>query len=77
MTNLIDLTFHELEALVVSLGEPPYRARQVWQWLWQKGCCDLAAMTDVSKGLRARLAAGGGHCLAAWSRGCSKAPTAR
>ena len=56
MTNLIDLTFHELETLVVSLGEPPYRARQVWQWLWQKDCRDIAAMTDVSKALRARLA---------------------
>lgn len=56
MTNLIDLTFHELEALVVSLGEPPYRARQVWQWLWQKGCREFTAMTDVSKALRARLA---------------------
>ncbi len=56
MTNLIDLTFHELESLVVSLGEPPYRARQVWQWVWQKGCRDINAMTDVSKALRARLA---------------------
>jgi 23S rRNA (adenine2503-C2)-methyltransferase len=57
MTNLIDLTFHELEALIVSLGEPPYRARQVWQWLWQKGCRDIGQMTDVSKALRERLAA--------------------
>ncbi len=56
MTNLIDLTFHDLEALIVSLGEPPYRARQVWQWLWQKGCRDIGQMTDVSKTLRARLA---------------------
>ncbi|HCR13182.1 MAG TPA: 23S rRNA (adenine(2503)-C(2))-methyltransferase RlmN [Solidesulfovibrio sp.] len=56
MTNLIDLTFHELETLIVSLGEPPYRARQVWQWLWQKGCRDIALMTDVSKALRAKLA---------------------
>jgi len=55
MTNLIDLTFHELETLIVSLDEPPYRARQVWQWLWQKGCRDIAAMTDVSKALRTRL----------------------
>ena len=55
MTNLIDLTFHELESLIVSLGEPPYRARQVWQWLWQKRCREIAAMTDVSKALRARL----------------------
>jgi len=57
MTNLIDLTFHELETLIVSLGEPPYRARQIWQWLWQKGCRDFAAMSDVSKALRERLAA--------------------
>ncbi|MEA5088155.1 23S rRNA (adenine(2503)-C(2))-methyltransferase RlmN [Solidesulfovibrio sp.] len=56
MTNLIDLTFHELETLIVSLGEPPYRARQVWQWLWQKGCRDIELMTDVSKALRAKLA---------------------
>ena len=56
MTNLLDLTFHELESLIVSLGEPPYRARQVWQWLWQKSCRDVAAMTDVSKALRERLA---------------------
>jgi 23S rRNA (adenine2503-C2)-methyltransferase len=56
MINLIDLTFHELETLVVSLGEPPYRARQVWPWLWQKGCRDFAAMTDASKALRTRLA---------------------
>ena len=46
MTNLIDLTFHELESLIVSLGEPPYRARQVWQWLWQKRCREIAAMTS-------------------------------
>jgi len=57
MTNLIDLTFHELESLIVTLGEPPYRARQIWQWLWQKGCRDFAAMSDVSKALRERLAA--------------------
>ena len=56
MTNLLDLTFHELESLIVSLGEPPYRARQVWQWLWQKRCREIAAMTDVSKVLRLRLA---------------------
>ncbi len=55
MTNLIDLTFHELESLIVSLGEPPYRARQIWQWLWQKRCREIEAMTDVSKALRARL----------------------
>ncbi|WP_428563582.1 MAG: 23S rRNA (adenine(2503)-C(2))-methyltransferase RlmN [Solidesulfovibrio sp. DCME] len=65
MTNLTDLTFHELEALIVSLGEPPYRARQVWQWLWQKGCRDISEMTDVSKALRTRLAE---RATIAWPR---------
>ncbi|QLA18295.1 23S rRNA (adenine(2503)-C(2))-methyltransferase RlmN [Desulfolutivibrio sulfoxidireducens] len=55
-TNLVDLSFHELETFLVGLGEAPYRARQVWQWLWQKGCRDIAAFSDVSKSLRAALA---------------------
>ncbi len=63
--NLTDLTFHELEALIVSLGEPPYRARQVWQWLWQKLCRDIELMTDVSKALRTRLSEA---AVIAWPR---------
>ena len=54
--NLIDLSFHELEALLAAMGEAPYRARQIWQWLWQKGCRDIAAFSDVAKSLRAALA---------------------
>jgi 23S rRNA (adenine2503-C2)-methyltransferase len=54
--NLIDLSFHELEALLAAMGEAPYRARQIWQWLWQKGCRDIAGFSDVSKGLRTALA---------------------
>ena len=54
--NLIDLSFHELEALLTAMGEAPYRARQIWQWLWQKGCRDIAAFSDVAKSLRAALA---------------------
>lgn len=61
--NLIDLTFHELEALITGLGQPPFRARQVWQWLWQKGCRDIAAMSDLSKDLRRELA---GAATVAW-----------
>jgi len=53
--NLIDLSFHQLEAFLTDLGEAPYRARQVWQWLWQKGCRDIAGFSDVAKGLRAAL----------------------
>ncbi|GAB6038059.1 23S rRNA (adenine(2503)-C(2))-methyltransferase RlmN [Fundidesulfovibrio butyratiphilus] len=53
--NLLDLGFHELETLVTGLGQPPYRARQVWQWLWQKGATDPEEMTNLSKDLRKAL----------------------
>jgi len=36
-------------------GEKRFRANQVYQWLWQKGAHDFAEMTNLSKGLRAKL----------------------
>ncbi|CAM2056503.1 Dual-specificity RNA methyltransferase RlmN [Desulfovibrionales bacterium] len=55
MINLLDLVLPELEAFVVSLGEPVYRGRQLFRWLWHKGVADLAVMTDLGKGLRVAL----------------------
>lgn len=55
-TNLLDLSLEELRALMAELGEPRFRAEQVWQWLWQKGATDFGRMTNVSKALRAKLA---------------------
>ncbi len=46
-----------LEALVVSLGQPKFRGRQIYGWLWQKGARSFDAMTDLPKTLRERLAA--------------------
>ena len=40
-----------------ELGEPKFRAVQVWQWLWQKMARDVDAMTNVSRACRERLAA--------------------
>lgn len=56
MVNLIELTLAELGALLADLGQPAYRAEQVWQWLWQKRCRDVAGMTNLSKELRTALA---------------------
>jgi len=53
--NLLDLSFHQMEDFLARLGEPPFRARQVWQWLWQKAVATPAEMTNLSKELRARL----------------------
>ena len=54
--NLLGLRQRELEELFDTLDEKPYRARQLMQWLYQRGVDDFDAMTDLSKALRGRLA---------------------
>lgn len=54
--NLKEATMGELEDLVRSLEEPPYRAGQIAQWVYQKGATSAEQMTNLSKALRARLA---------------------
>ena len=59
MTALIDiasLTLDKLTAFVVeTLGEKPFRAKQLYKWLHQRGVTDFAQMTDLSRALRERL----------------------
>jgi 23S rRNA (adenine2503-C2)-methyltransferase len=57
--NLLGLSRQELEALFAAWGEKPFRARQLMQWVYQRGVLDFAEMTDISRGLRERLA---GQC---------------
>jgi 23S rRNA (adenine2503-C2)-methyltransferase len=54
--NLLGMPQGELEALFAELGEKPFRARQLMQWMYQRGVTDFEAMTDLSKSLRAKLA---------------------
>ncbi len=57
MTDLASLSFDALSKFVVeTLGEKPYRAKQLFSWVHQRGVTDFALMTDLSKGLRERLA---------------------
>jgi 23S rRNA (adenine2503-C2)-methyltransferase len=55
-TNLLSLDRAGLERCFEGLGERPFRARQVMQWVYQRGVTGFAQMTDLSKVLRARLA---------------------
>jgi len=57
MLNLLGLTPAELEAYCVALGEKPFRAKQLLRWVHHAGADDFAAMTDIAKSLRERLAA--------------------
>ncbi|MBI1244901.1 MAG: 23S rRNA (adenine(2503)-C(2))-methyltransferase RlmN [Alphaproteobacteria bacterium] len=53
--NLIGLSREELGAIFAEMGEPAFRARQLWGWIYCKGARDFADMTDMSKKLRAKL----------------------
>src|SRR5574337_1382708 len=54
-TNLLGLERPALEAFFAAQGEKPFHARQVMQWMYQRSVDDFAAMTDLGKGLRAKL----------------------
>jgi len=56
--NLFGLDRGQLEALAAEQGEPAFRGRQLYVWLYRKRARSLEAMTDLGKGLRARLAEG-------------------
>jgi 23S rRNA (adenine2503-C2)-methyltransferase len=55
-TNLLGLDPQALQAFFVELGEKPFRAQQVLQWIHHYGAADFDAMSNLSKDLRARLA---------------------
>jgi 23S rRNA (adenine2503-C2)-methyltransferase len=54
--NLLGLARPDLEAFVAGLGSKPFRARQLMNWLYKRGCGDLAAMSDLARDFRALLA---------------------
>lgn len=56
MLELKGLSLEEMERLVVDHGEPAYRGRQLFHWIYGRGASTFAEMTDLPVALRARLA---------------------
>ena len=54
--ELLGLNNQELTLLVESLGEPAFRARQLFDALYRQRCPALDGISNLSKSLRARLA---------------------
>src|SRR5690606_23824845 len=52
---LLGMTQAQLEGFMASLGEPRYRARQVFQWLFRHRAADFQAMTNLPAALRTLL----------------------
>jgi 23S rRNA (adenine2503-C2)-methyltransferase len=53
--NLLDLDAAGLVAYCDSLGEKPFRAKQLQRWIHQFGVDDFDNMTDLAKSLREKL----------------------
>ena len=54
MIDLKDFEFDELSAYLNELGEPKFRAKQIFSWL-HKGVEDYDDMTNISKATREKL----------------------
>ena len=53
--NIRTLSLAELEEYFGEMGEKKFRARQVYEWIWQKQAQSIDSMTNLSKDLRQRL----------------------
>ena len=53
--NLLDLDAEGLVAYCESLGEKPFRARQLQRWIHQYNAADFDGMTDLARSLREKL----------------------
>ncbi|EON77780.1 Ribosomal RNA large subunit methyltransferase N [Lunatimonas lonarensis] len=49
------LSLAELEVFFLSIGEKKFRAKQVYDWLWNKRLKNFAEMTNLSKATRERI----------------------
>jgi len=55
--DLVGLSRDELIAAVREIGEAPFRAKQLWHWIYHQGVVDFALMANIAKPLREKLAA--------------------
>jgi 23S rRNA (adenine2503-C2)-methyltransferase len=55
MQSIHILSLEELVALMGKEGEKPFRAKQIFHWVYKKKVCDWEKMTDLSGELRSRL----------------------
>jgi 23S rRNA (adenine2503-C2)-methyltransferase len=55
-TNLLGLSRDQLIAEMAAIGEKPFRAKQLWHWMYNRGESDFAKMTSISKLMQGKLA---------------------
>lgn len=53
--SLIGMSSREMEQFVVRLGEPPFRGRQLYKWIYHHRVTDFDCMSDLSLSFRKQL----------------------
>lgn len=53
--NIRHLSLPQIQEVFANMGEKPFRAKQVYEWLWLKQARDFESMSNLSKPLRASL----------------------
>ncbi|WP_343563711.1 23S rRNA (adenine(2503)-C(2))-methyltransferase RlmN [Kiloniella sp. b19] len=52
---LVGLSLEEMQDEITTMGESKFRAKQLWQWIYNRGASEFADMTSLSKTFRAKL----------------------
>lgn len=55
MQNIKDFTLDELRGELVKIGEKPFRAEQIFAWIYRENVTSFEEMTNLSKDLRKKL----------------------
>lgn len=51
----LDLSWEELAQELAAWGEPPFRTKQIWEWIWVHLASDFSGMTNLPLSLREKL----------------------
>jgi 23S rRNA (adenine2503-C2)-methyltransferase len=54
--DLVGMDRAELAAEMAAIGEPAFRVKQLWHWIYHQGVVDFSRMSSIAKPLQAKLA---------------------
>src|ERR1700747_3749372 len=54
--DLVGLSRAELSAEIAAIGEAPFRAKQLWHWIYHQGVTDFSRMSSIARPLQQKLA---------------------
>ena len=53
--DLVGMSREELASAMMEIGEKPFRAKQLWHWIYHQGATDFSTMSTIAKPLQEKL----------------------